>query len=156
MPATAPGLPTFSSWATVVATGLGSGYAPVAPGTAGAALGLLLFWLLPRGGGWAMAATALLFLLGALASGRVAAAVGRKDPGLVVVDEIVGMWISLAFLPLKPLTAGLALVFFRLLDIWKPFPARDLERLPGGWGIMADDVMAGVYANLLVRVCLLI
>jgi len=135
---------------------LGSGYAPVAPGTAGAALGLVLFWFLPRAGAGAIAATALVFLVGALAASRVAAAVGRKDPGIVVVDEIVGMWVSLAFIPLNLVTAGLAFFFFRLLDIWKPFPARDLERLPGGWGIMADDVMAGVYANLLVRVCLLI
>ena len=143
--------------ALFVATGAGSGYAPIAPGTAGSALGLLLFWplsWLPLF--WQIGVTAAVFVLGTLAASRVATEVGLKDPGIVVVDEVVGMWISLLFLPLTPIVAALGFLLFRLLDVVKPWPARDFERLPGGWGIMTDDVMAGVYANLLLRVGLLV
>ena len=138
--------------AFVVATGLGSGYAPFAPGTAGSAVGLLLFW--PLAGlppAQLLEATAVLVVLGILAGDHVARAVGKKDPGLVVVDEVAGQWVSLLFLPFTLGTALAAFFLFRLMDVIKPWPARDLERLPGGVGIMADDLMAGVYANLLLR-----
>jgi phosphatidylglycerophosphatase A len=82
--------------------------------------------------------------------------VGVEDPGIVVVDEVVGMWTSLLFLPFTVGTAALAFVLFRVLDVIKPYPARDLEALPGGWGIMSDDLMAGVYANLALRAALLV
>jgi phosphatidylglycerophosphatase A len=141
--------------ALVVATGLGSGYAPIAPGTAGSLVGLLLFWpLAHRPAPQVLAATAVLTLLAVLAAHHVARILGRKDPGLVVVDEVAGQWVSLLFLPFTVLTATLAFFLFRLMDVLKPWPARDLERLPGGWGIVADDVMAGVYANLLLRAIL--
>ena len=143
--------------ARFVATGAGSGYAPVAPGTAGSAVGLLLFWplsWLPFG--WQIGVTAAVFVLGALAASHVATQVGLKDPGIVVVDEVVGMWISLLSLPLTPIIAALGFFLFRVMDVLKPWPARDFEHLPGGWGIMTDDVMAGVYANLLLRVGLLV
>jgi phosphatidylglycerophosphatase A len=143
--------------ATVLATGFGSGYSPVAPGTAGSIVGLLLFWPLARLDSWLQLAAALaLFPAGVLASSRVARRVADKDPGIVVVDEIVGMWISLLFMPFNLTTAVLGFVLFRAMDIVKPYPARDLERLSGGWGIMADDVMAGIYANLLLRLGLLV
>jgi phosphatidylglycerophosphatase A len=70
----------------------------------------------------------------------------------VVWDEVVGMWATLALLPLTPVTAVAGFLLFRVMDIVKPYPARDLEKLPDGWGIMADDLMAGVYANLLLRI----
>jgi phosphatidylglycerophosphatase A len=143
------------SVARVIATAFGSGYSPVAPGTAGSAVGLLLFWpmaALPWR--WQAAASAALFVVGSLAAGRVARRVGVKDPGIVVVDEVVGQWVTLAALPFTPVTAALGFLLFRAMDIVKPWPARDLERVPGGWGIMADDVAAGVYAHLLLRVLL--
>lgn len=146
-----------SQAARFVATGAGSGYSPIAPGTAGSAVGLLLFWplsWLPFG--WQVAATAAAFVLGTLAASEVATQVGLKDPGIVVVDEVVGMWISLLLLPFTPIVAALGFFLFRLMDVLKPWPARDFEHLPGGWGIMTDDVMAGVYANLLLRVGLLV
>jgi phosphatidylglycerophosphatase A len=140
-----------------VATAFGSGYAPVAPGTAGSAVGLLLFWpLAGLGAAWQIGAAVVLFVVGALAAGRVAEEVGQKDPGLVVVDEVVGMWVTLTGVPVGPLVAALGFVLFRAADVVKPWPARDLERLSGGWGIMADDVAAGVYAQLLVRVAVLV
>lgn len=143
--------------ARVVATGFGSGYAPVAPGTAGSAVGLLLFWPLSRlGVSWQWAACVVVVVVGTLASTRVARAVGLKDPGIVVVDEVAGQWVTLAGLPLTPATAIAGFLLFRAMDVIKPWPARDLERLPGGLGIMSDDVAAGLYAHLLVQVGLLV
>lgn len=140
-----------------MATGLGSGYAPIAPGTAGSAVGLVLFWPLSRLGlGLQLAATVVVTLVGVAAADAVARRVGKKDPGIVVVDEIAGMWVSLLLLPMTPATAVLAFLLFRVMDILKPFPARDLESLPGGIGIMADDLAAGLYANLLLRLVLLV
>jgi phosphatidylglycerophosphatase A len=137
---------------TLLATGLGSGYSPFAPGTAGSAVGLLFFWPLQ----WLSApvqvgATLALFVAGVIASTRVARGVGIEDPGIVVVDEVVGMWTTLLFLPFTPANAIAGFVLFRVMDVFKPYPARQFESLPGGWGIMSDDVMAGIYANLLLR-----
>jgi phosphatidylglycerophosphatase A len=137
---------------TAIATALGSGYSPIAPGTAGSAVGLALFWPLQWLAPWAqVTAIVVLFAVGVVAATRVARGLGVEDPGLVVVDEVVGMWVSLVFLPFTPVTALAGFVLFRIMDVFKPYPARQLESLPGGWGIMADDVMAGIYANLLLR-----
>jgi phosphatidylglycerophosphatase A len=143
--------------ARLVATAFGSGYSPLAPGTAGSALALLLFWPL-AGAPWSvqLAASGLLFFVGTAAASRVAKAVGKKDPGLVVVDEVVGQWLTLSGLPFTPLVVVAGFLLFRAMDMVKPWPARDLERLPGGWGIMADDVAAGIYAHLALRVLLLV
>lgn len=152
------GAPTlWDRVAIVIATGLGSGYAPFAPGTAGSALGLLLFWPLS----WTsisvqVAVTLVVLLVGIAAGTRVAQRAGIEDPGLVVVDEVVGQWITLLFLPLTPMTAACGFVLFRVMDVIKPWPARQFERLHGGLGIMADDVMAGIYAQLALRVLLLV
>jgi phosphatidylglycerophosphatase A len=138
--------------AKLVATGLGSGYSRFAPGTAGSLVGLALF--LPLAGlAWPvqLAAVVAITLVGTLAAARVARLVGRKDPGLVVVDEVAGQWITFVALPFTPLTALAGFLLFRVMDIVKPWPVRDLERLPGGVGIMADDVAAGIYAHLLLR-----
>jgi phosphatidylglycerophosphatase A len=139
--------------ATWLATGFGSGYSPFAPGTAGTAVGLVLFLPLLRVPPVGQAvAIAVLFLVGALAATQVARRVGLHDPGIVVVDEVVGMWVTLAWLPVTPVTALAGFFLFRVMDVIKPYPARDLEALPEGWGIMADDLAAGIYANLLLRV----
>ena len=143
--------------AAIVATGLGAGYSPIAPGTAGSLVGLLLFWpLRTLPAALQVAALVVVFLAGTAAATRVARASGIEDPGIVVVDEVVGMWTSLLFLPFTPVTAALGFVLFRIFDVVKPYPARDLEALPGGWGIMSDDLMAGVYANLALRVVMLV
>lgn len=147
--------PRTSRVAALVATGLGSGYSPLAPGTAGSLVGLALFWpLRDLGLPVQLAALALLLAVGVKSSTSLAADVGRKDPGLVVVDEVAGMWTTLLLLPFTPAVAALAFGAFRVMDVVKPYPARQLEALPGGWGIMCDDLMAGVYANLLVQVLL--
>jgi phosphatidylglycerophosphatase A len=129
------------------ATGGFSGYAPLAPGTFGSGVGILLY--LTPGMEHPLVlgvATVVVFILGAFASNRMEQAFG-EDPSIVVIDEIVGMWIALLFLP-KSLTVVLvAFLLFRLFDIVKPPPARASERIPNGWGVMMDDVVAGVYAN---------
>jgi len=142
----------LSSLALALATGFGSGYSPIVPGTAGSLVGLILFLpaqALPPAG--LLAAMAILVIAGVVAAGHVARLVGIEDPGIVVVDEVAGMWVSLLFLPLTPVTAAAAFVIFRIFDVVKPFPARRLEDLPGGYGIMCDDLMAGAYANLVLR-----
>lgn len=138
--------------AEVVATAFGAGYFPFAPGTAGSMVGLALFWPLQRAPLLVqVAVTVAVYFVAVAASTRFARRLAIKDPGAVVVDEVVGMWISLLFLPFTPAVAAAGFVLFRALDVFKPWPARQFESLPGGWGIMTDDVMAGIYANLLLR-----
>lgn len=139
--------------ATVLATGFGSGYSPLAPGTAGTLVGLLLFWpLTALALPYAAAATVVLFLLGVQAAAVVEKEAGLKDPGIVVVDEIVGVWVTMLAVPWTPAYIAGGFFLFRLFDVVKPFPARTAEsRLPGGWGIVCDDVIAGIYANLVLQ-----
>lgn len=133
------------------ATGAGSGYSPVAPGTAGSAVGVLLYAaLLPLPPAAFPIVLAGVTLLGTWAAARAEGIFGRKDDGRITIDEIAGMLLTLAFLPpQRPLLAvGLGFLLFRLFDILKPPPARALEALPGGVGVMADDLVAGLYANV--------
>jgi phosphatidylglycerophosphatase A len=140
--------------ALAIAPGAGAGYFPVAPGTAGSAIGLLVY-LAARaaGGAWGEAAAiALTCVAGTWAASRAEVHFGRTDPGQVVVDEVAGMLVTLAFLPVS--TTGLLVGFllFRVFDIVKPPPARSVERWPQGLGIMADDVVAGCYAHAFLRI----
>jgi phosphatidylglycerophosphatase A len=154
----------------------GVGYMPIAPGTWGSAVGVVLYLLFQSGAartlvfvssmGWSVAQfeavrTALgLVLLSALAVAGVWAGsrgeklLGRKDPGPVVIDEVVGQLITLLALPRQASWWALAAAFlvFRGFDIWKPYPIRRLEALESGLGIMADDVLAGGYAAVLMSV----
>ena len=132
-----------------LATGGGSGYAPVASGTVGSAVGLGLWLALIRlpPAGYALACVGVA-LVGIWAAGRAESLLGRHDDGRITIDEIAGMLLSLAWLPARPEVAGVGFVLFRIFDIWKPFPARRAEQLPGGLGVMADDLVAGAYANL--------
>lgn len=137
----------------LAATFFGAGYAPVAPGTAGSLAALPLF-LLVRGTAPAWAEVSLsvvLFAVGVWSASAAERLLACEDPGPVVIDEVVGMLISLIGVSATWPAIGAAFLAFRLMDIVKPFPARRLERLHGGWGIMADDVAAGVYANLVVQ-----
>ena len=142
-------------FARVLATWFFCGYAPVAPGTAGSLAAILLAWLLHRYAGLSGMALGLLGVL--LAAPAVWAAdvtareTGLKDPQIVVADEVVGQWMTLAGVArLNWKSCLAAFVLFRLFDTWKPAPARQFERLPGGIGIVADDAMAGVYGALVL------
>jgi phosphatidylglycerophosphatase A len=136
----------------IAATGAGSGYVPLAPGTAGSLVGLGLAAGVRRlsgPGDAAIVALALLVLgLGIWSAGRAERILGERDDGRITIDEVAGQLVALVGLPARFDAWLLAFVLFRLADVTKPFPARALERLPGGLGVMADDLMAGLYANL--------
>jgi len=134
------------------ATGAGAGFAPIAPGTAGAAVGVALFWLLVGLGPWLYALALLALLsLGIRAADAAERAYGRKDDGRIVIDEVVGQLLALAPLSAAGEAAGwfpvvTGFVAFRVFDVWKPPLARRAERLGGGAGVMLDDVVAGACA----------
>ncbi len=141
--------------ADLISTWFGCGRFPKSPGTAGSAAAILIalviehFFALPP---YAFAIfAALLFAPATWAATVSARAAKLEDPQFVVVDEVIGQWIALAGARALTWKTWLAaFVLFRLFDIWKPAPARQLERLPGGWGINMDDVMAGIYAALVL------
>lgn len=144
-------------FAILLATWFGCGYSPVGPGTAGALGALIPAWLLCRYGGWPVCvwpvAAVIITAPGIWAAGETARHVGKKDPGMVVIDEVAGQWLTLAGAAmLNWKTVLVAFVLFRLFDIWKPPPVRQLEQLPGGTGIMADDLMAGIYGAVILGV----
>ena len=137
-----------------LATGFGSGLAPRAPGTVGSLVALLPWWLWLRAlPPWHYAlALGCAFALGVWAADRVIAQLGRQDPGVVVWDEFVGLWLALFLAPpgWQWMLAGFAL--FRLFDIWKPWPVRWADRaVHGGFGTMLDDLLAGGYAWLALQ-----
>lgn len=158
----------------LIATGLFSGYSPWASGTCGSLMGLLIYVLIPHFDNPLILGAGILlaFFVGVPAAARVAAIEGPRltksaellkatfqpgphltpDPSIVVIDEIVGMWISLILLPKTLPAVALAFLLFRGFDIIKPYPARQLEQIPDGWGIMFDDVLAGIYANVATQI----
>lgn len=152
----------------LLVTGLGTGYLPIAPGTWGSAatcgVFLLVAWGCAGRGACVTAAMALLAAaatLGCALLGRFAeSAFGAKDPGRCTLDEWAGQALALCLLPIGGtwrhwlIAAGAAFVAFRVFDIVKPPPARRLEKLPHGWGIVADDLMAGLYANVVAQLVL--
>jgi phosphatidylglycerophosphatase A len=132
------------------------GYAPVAPGTFGSAAGLVAFALVRHFGSSITEAVTILvlFVIGIWSATEAERHFGGVDPGPVVMDEVVGMLMTLAFLPVNWTGALVGFLIFRVLDVFKPWPAARFEHLPGGLGIMADDGMAGVYGNLVMQVLL--
>lgn len=129
------------------------GYVPIAPGTFGSAAGLAVFVAVRSTGSVAVeiAVIAVLFAVGVW-SGTVAERhFGGVDPGPVVLDEVVGMLITLALLPVNVTGAIVGFFVFRVLDVVKPWPSAQFEALPGGLGVMADDGMAAIYGNLVMR-----
>jgi len=134
----------------------GIGHAPIAPGTAGSAAALALFALIRLADSRALEVATILALLpvGIWSAGVAERVLGRSDPGQVVIDEVVGLLVTLTLIPVGVRGALAGFVLFRVFDIIKPYPCARLEKLGGGVGIMADDVMAGVYGNVFLRVLL--
>jgi phosphatidylglycerophosphatase A len=129
------------------------GYVPVAPGTFGSAAGLAVFWAVRSTGSVSveLAAIVVLFAIGVWSGTIAEEHFGGIDPGPVVLDEVVGMLITLALLPVNLTGAIVGFLIFRVLDVVKPWPSAQFEKLPGGLGVMADDGMAAIYGNLLMR-----
>jgi len=138
-----------------LSTAFGSGYSPVAPGTAGLAVGVFLYlglshfsWV------WIVLCTVITFFIGVWVSAQTEKFVQQEDPGCVVIDEVVGQWIALFLVPLTTFNVVLAFILFRFFDIVKPF--RRAEKLPNGWGIMLDDVIAGIFANATLQIIIFV
>jgi phosphatidylglycerophosphatase A len=164
-----------SFFSRLIATGLFVGYAPWASGTFGSLLGCAIA-LLPAFENplVSLPLIVIVFFAGVYTSAQVAAVEGHKltksaaaakamfqhephrepDPSIVVIDEVIGQWIAFFLLPLNLVTVAVAFVLFRAFDILKPPPASSVENIPHGWGIMLDDVIAGVYANIGTRIVL--
>ena len=139
-----------------IGAGLGTGLSPIAPGTVGSLAAVAIYYFIAL----AVGSLSLYFLVALVIGGSAIGvwATGllvtedESDPGRAVWDEFVGMWITCLFLPPTILWLALAFVLFRVFDVLKPWPANVMERLPRGWGIMADDVVAGLYGAVLLNV----
>lgn len=132
------------------------GYFPIAPGTAGSLAALALFAFVRWVGvpAFELATIVAVCGLGIWAASGTEVALGKKDPGIVVIDEVAGMLITLALLPVSLTGVFLGFLLFRVFDVIKPWPAAQVEHLHGGLGIMADDVFAGIYSYLVLRFCM--
>ncbi len=145
-------------FAKAFSTFFGAGFFPVAPGTFASLLTALLYkYLLDR---WALtwfgALIVLVFLSGVATAGAYAKELGRKDPHPIVIDEVCGQLITYILVPGLWVNVAVGFFLFRVFDVIKPYPIRKLENLPRGWGIMADDVLAGVYSAVLLQAYLLL
>lgn len=137
----------------LIATSCGAGYSPVASGTAGSAVGILIYFFLQRLAlptQWAI--VALMSLVGIWASSIAEKHFGREDPGEVVIDEVAGQLLTLVGTGVGVVGIVVGFFLFRVLDIFKPWPARQFENFHGGLGIMADDLMVAVYGNLILHI----
>jgi phosphatidylglycerophosphatase A len=139
--------------ARTIGSAFGLGYAPFAPGTVASAAAAVIYFFIPALHNPLMLIPVILVstALGVWSSGVMEEEYG-EDPSQAVIDEVAGQWLALAFLPATPLVVLLAFVLFRFFDILKPGPIDSAQRLPGGWGIMTDDVLAGIFANVTLRV----
>ena len=137
-----------------LATGFSIGKIPIAPGTFGTLLGIpICFGLAGLGAAGSIAGVAAFVLLAVQVAGRAETLIGKKDAPVIVIDEAAGLLIALVGLPLTPLNLAAGFAAFRVMDILKPFPARRIDRnMTGGWGVVLDDVVAGIYSNILLRV----
>jgi phosphatidylglycerophosphatase A len=137
-----------------IATGFGAGYLPKAPGTWGSLVALPLHFFLRQlaPNHYALALTAI-FFIAVITAGQAEKILDRKDPGVVVIDEVIGMLITLIAAPNNPLIWLLGFLIFRFFDIFKPYPIRIIDqRVNGGMGIVLDDVLAGIYSLIVLQI----
>ncbi len=140
--------------ALAIATAVGAGLSPVAPGTAGSAVAAIVLWLVPFSRAGLVSFFDVTVVIGTWAAERAERVIGGKDPGAIVIDEVAGMTLSVLALPLPlaPSMLAAGFVLFRIFDVVKPPPARGSQRLHGGVGVMIDDVIAGGYALVVLLV----
>lgn len=142
--------------AKALVTALGAGYSPWAPGTCGSLLALMVAWIFIPSVWWALPLAVLVVCIIGMPLSSWAERCWGSDPPRVVIDEVAGMWLSLVMIPKSLVLYPLAFFFFRLFDIVKPAGISRIQDLPGGWGVMSDDLLAGVYSNLFLQAALLI
>jgi len=135
----------------IAASGLGTGYSPIASGTAGSLLAAVIWWFLPESLGVKLIVLCIVTAASVPISTAAELLYGKKDDSRIVIDEVVGMWLSLLLLPHTLKYFAAAFFFFRLFDVIKPFGIRKIQELRGGWGIVADDFFAGILANIVVK-----
>jgi phosphatidylglycerophosphatase A len=130
------------------------GCLPLIPGTFGSLAGLFLFILIQANATYCILLTFLIIGIGFLVCGKAEKMIQKKDAPCIVIDEVSGMLLSLLFLPYDIKIVATAFILFRILDTFKPYPAGRLEKLKGGAGIMADDLIAGFYTNIILQIAL--
>ncbi|HPD60942.1 MAG TPA: phosphatidylglycerophosphatase A [Thermodesulfobacteriota bacterium] len=137
----------------LLSTGFGSGYFSPAPGTAGTVVGICFFWCFSKLSPLLYLITVFSFIfLSAWVADGAEKIFQQKDARTIVIDEIAGILVTMLWIPFSVFYLGIGFLIFRILDIVKPFPARWIDRnLSGGWGIVLDDVVAGIYANLILQ-----
>ncbi len=142
----------------LLATGFYSGYFPIAPGTVGSAIGLSLLLLFPALHGLSLLLFSIIFFFIGVWAATIVEKTDGKDASIINIDEIVGMWLSVIFLPswLPWYWLIIAFFIFRIFDIIKPPPVNKSQKIPKGWGVMIDDVLAGLYTNLFMRILIYI
>jgi phosphatidylglycerophosphatase A len=143
---------TRDFWIKCIASACGAGYAPIVPGTFGTLAAVPLFYLIAiYGNRWILGLAAIvLFGIGVWVSTKAEILYGRKDPSKVVIDEVMGFLVAMLFLPFQVKYVLISFVVFRIMDIVKPWPAQQIQVLHGGWGIMLDDLFAGIYSGLVI------
>lgn len=139
----------FHFW---IATFFGIGKIPFAPGTWASLVAAPLFYPLIERPILHAAILVVVYFLGVYTSGKYAKSLGETDPSSAVIDEVLGMGVAMLIIPKELPFVIMAIILFRLFDIWKPPPIRRIEKLPGGWGIMTDDLVAGFYALVWVHI----
>ena len=135
----------------LVSTFFYAGYAPMIPGTVGSLAGLLFYLMVSYSLTVTLVSLLILTAMALLVIRKAEELFGKKDSRRIVIDEVIGMMITLLFIPLKPVLLVLGFVFFRIFDIAKPFPIKRIEKMESPWGVVLDDVLAGIYANLALQ-----
>lgn len=144
----------YNAIVKIVSTFFYVGYLPLIPGTFGSIAGICIFYLIRESGCWYTLFVFILMLAGFLVAGRAEKIMHKKDARCIVIDEVSGMLFALTFIPYDIRLIIIAFLIFRLLDTLKPYPAGALQHLEGSLGIMADDIVAGFYTNIILQAAL--
>ena len=138
-----------------LASGLGTGYSPVASGTVGSLLAAVIWWFMPENTELKLIVAGIVLIVSIPISTAAELLYANKDDSRIVIDEVIGMWVSVMFLPHNLKYFAAAFFLFRLFDVVKPFGIKKIQALNGGWGIVLDDVFAGLLANIVIRIAVL-
>ncbi|MBS3905525.1 MAG: phosphatidylglycerophosphatase A [Syntrophaceae bacterium] len=140
----------------ILATGFGAGYSPIAPGTLGTLLAIPIYYFLSEMSFPLYELTLItFFFLSCWISGQAQQYFGKKDDQRIVIDEMMGFFVAMLWVPQTPLFILVGFILFRFFDILKPFPIRRFEKVGGGFGVVLDDVMAGIFANVILRLIII-